>query len=194
MSSLPMILLLSGSLRTGSTNETVLRTAHAVGPSAGVATSFYDGLAGLPHFNPDDDNDPLPAPVTALRTAIERADAILVCTPEYAGTLPGSFKNLLDWTVGGTEICDKPAAWVNAAAPGRGQGAEATLRSVLGYTGADIVEPACVRIPVDRGMVGPDGLLTDQEARERLRATLELLAGASAPRPGGLGSPAGGDE
>ncbi|WP_435270354.1 NADPH-dependent FMN reductase [Streptomyces sp. 1222.5] len=193
MSSLPMILLLSGSLRAGSTNETVLRTAQAVGPSAGVATSFYDGLAGLPHFNPDDDNDPLPPSVAELRAAIERADAVLVCTPEYAGTLPGSFKNLLDWTVGGTEICDKPAAWVNAAAPGRGQGAEATLRSVLGYTGADIVEAACVRVPVDRGMVGPDGLITDEEARRRLRAVLELLAGASARRPGALESPAGGD-
>lgn len=47
-----------------------------------------------------------------------------------SATLPGSFKNLLDWTVGGTEICDKPVACINSAAPGRGQGAEATLRAV----------------------------------------------------------------
>lgn len=80
---------------------------------------MYDGLAALPHFNPDDDADPLPVPVAALRAAIAEATAILICTPEYAGTLPGSFKNLLDWTVGGTEICDKPVAFVNAAAPGR---------------------------------------------------------------------------
>ncbi|MGD0240963.1 MAG: NAD(P)H-dependent oxidoreductase [Streptosporangiaceae bacterium] len=35
---------------------------------------------------------------------------------EYAGTLPGSLKNLLDWTVGGGEIYGKPAGWINVAA------------------------------------------------------------------------------
>ncbi|MBT2447754.1 NAD(P)H-dependent oxidoreductase [Streptomyces sp. ISL-43] len=182
MSTLPVILLLSGSLRSGSTNECVLRTAEAVAPSR-VRTVHYDGLGELPHFNPDDDADPLPAPVAGLRAAIGEAAAVLICTPEYAGTLPGSFKNLLDWTVGGTEICDKPVAWVNAAAPGRGQGAEAALRTVLGYTGADVVEPACARIPVDRGMVGADGIITDEGVREQLGEVLALLAAPPSPSP-----------
>ncbi|MEU3842704.1 NADPH-dependent FMN reductase [Streptomyces sp. NPDC028635] len=176
MSAPPVILLLSGSLREGSTNETVLRTAQDVAPSVNVRAVLYDGLARLPHFNPDDDTDPLPAPVAELRAAIDEAAGILVCTPEYAGTLPGSFKNLLDWTVGGTEICDKPAAWVNAAAPGRGEGAQATLRTVLGYTGAHVVEPACVRIPVDRGTVGESGVIGDPGVRETLADVLRLLA------------------
>ncbi|MET9468257.1 NADPH-dependent FMN reductase [Streptomyces sp. NPDC006544] len=180
MSTPPVILLLSGSLRAGSSNESVLRTARAAAPSP-VRTVPYEGLAELPHFNPDDDGDTLPAPVAALRAAIGEASGILICAPEYAGTLPGSFKNLLDWTVGGTEICDKPVAWVNAAAPGRGQGAEDTLRTVLGYTGAAIVEPACVRIPVDRGMVGPDGTITDPAVREQLAGALALLAAPRSP-------------
>ena len=174
MSTLPVVLLLSGSLRTGSTNESVLRTAQVVAPSHLRAVP-YEGLAGLPHFNPDDDGDPLPAPVAELRAAIAAAAGLLVCTPEYAGTLPGSFKNLLDWTVGGTEICDKPVAWINAAAGGRGQGAEATLRTVLGYTGAQIAEQACARIPVERRMVGADGIITDERVRERIGRVLELL-------------------
>ncbi|MFI8422202.1 NADPH-dependent FMN reductase [Streptomyces sp. NPDC085479] len=161
----------------GSSNEAVLSTARAVAPSQ-VRTVAYEGLPALPHFNPDDDTDPLPAPVAELRAAIDEAAAVLICTPEYAGTLPGSFKNLLDWTVGGTEICDKPVAWVNAAAPGRGQGAEATLRLVLGYTGAAIVEPACARIPVASHTVGPDGLLTDPKVREQIGEVLALLAEA----------------
>jgi NAD(P)H-dependent FMN reductase len=176
VSTVPVVLLLSGSMRRGSTNEAVLRTAQVVA-SAEVRAVFYDGLAALPHFNPDDDTDPLPVPVAGLRAAIDEAAAILVCTPEYAGTLPGSFKNLLDWTVGGTEIVGKPAAWVNSAARGRGHGAEDTLRMVLGYTGADVVEPACVRIPVDRGMVGAAGLIDDPGVRERLSEVLTLLVG-----------------
>ncbi|MGW3206125.1 NADPH-dependent FMN reductase [Streptomyces sp. NPDC001135] len=180
MTSTPVILLLSGSLRKGSTNEAVLRTAQAVAPSVGVEAVRYDDLAVLPHFNPDDDTDPLPAPVAVLRAALDRADAVLICTPEYAGTLPGSFKNLLDWTVGGTEICDKPTAWINAAAPGRGQGAEATLRTVLGYTGADIVEPACARIPVGRDLLGEDGLITDPQVRRQLGEALGSLTRTAA--------------
>ena len=129
MSTPPVILLLSGSLRQGSTNEAVLRTAQVAAPPE-IRTVLYDGLAALPHFNPDDDTDPLPAPVTRLRTMIDEAAGILICTPEYAGTLPGSFKNLLDWTVGGTEIVGKPTAWVNSAAEGRGEGAVDTLRQV----------------------------------------------------------------
>lgn len=179
MSTPPVILLLSGSLRAASTNEAVLRTAHAVAPSAGVAAVRFEGLGQLPHFNPDDDTDPLPASVTALRAAIDRAAGILVCAPEYAGSLPGSFKNLLDWTVGGAEISDKPVAWINAAAPGRGHGAEATLRTVLGYTGAQVVDPACAKLPVDRTMIGPDGLLTDAELRHHLADSLRLLAAAA---------------
>ncbi|MFF1356644.1 NADPH-dependent FMN reductase [Streptomyces sp. NPDC058297] len=180
MSEPPSILLLSGSLRADSSNEAVLRTVQALA-SPQVRTVMYDGLAALPHFNPDDDADPLPTPVAGLRSAIAEATAILICTPEYAGTLPGSFKNLLDWTVGGTEICDKPVAFVNAAAPGRGEGAAATLRTVLGYTGADIVESACSRIPVERRMIGTDGVITDPAARGRLGEVLGVLAGLPAP-------------
>ncbi|POX55139.1 NADPH-dependent FMN reductase [Streptomyces sp. Ru71] len=180
MSALPEILLLSGSLRKGSTNEAVLRTALEVAPSVEVRAVLYDGLAGLPHFNPDDDAEPLAAPVAGLRAAIGQAAGVLICTPEYAGTLPGSFKNLLDWTVGGTEICDKPVAWVNAAAPGRGQGAEATLRTVLGYTGAHIVDAACVKLPVNHGAKGENGVLADPEARAQLAGVLAELAKAAA--------------
>ncbi|MFJ8474636.1 NADPH-dependent FMN reductase [Kitasatospora sp. NPDC094011] len=171
------ILLLPGSLRAGSANEAVLRTAAAVaGSLPGVRTTYYSGLAGLPHFDPDLDTDPLPGPVAGLRAAIEAADALLVCTPEYAGTLPGSFKNLLDWTVGGVEISDKPTGWINCAAPNRGHGAEATLRTVLGYTGAAVLDGACVRIPLERGAVGPDGLVADPLVRGRIGEVLTRLA------------------
>jgi NAD(P)H-dependent FMN reductase len=161
------VLLLCGSVRKGSSNEAMLRLVQDVAGDADSAV-FYEGLGDLPHFNPDLDADPLPAPVAALRGAIADADAVLVCTPEYAGTLPGSFKNLLDWTVGGTEICDKPAAWINAANPGRGEGAAATLRMVLQYTGAAIVEDACVRIAIG-----------DSDARERISAVLTALREAA---------------
>jgi len=51
------VLLVSGSIRGGSTNTAVLRTAQAVAPD-GVNTVLYEGLADLPAFNPDDDHEP----------------------------------------------------------------------------------------------------------------------------------------
>jgi chromate reductase len=154
------VLLISGSTRAASTNRAALAALQATAP-AEVSAVGYDGLADLPAFNPDLDRLPLPVAVSDLRAAIDLADVLVLCTPEYAGTLPGSLKNLLDWTVGGTEISGKPTAWVNVAATGRGHGAIATLETVLGYVGADLIRPACRDIPVARDAVDENGVVTD---------------------------------
>jgi len=169
------ILLVSGSLRGGSVNGAVLRTALDVAPDD-IAPVVFDGLGGLPHFNPDEDVDPLPPPVAELRAAIDDAHAVLFCTPEYAGTMPGSFKNLLDWTVGGGEIYEKPVGWINAASPGRGALAHESLRTVLTYTGSRIIEGAAVRITVVRSAIEPDGLVHDPEIRAQILDVLNALA------------------
>ena len=154
------VLLISGSTRSGSANTAALVTAAALAPP-GVTAVLYQGLAGLPAFNPDHDGELLPAAAAQLRQEIEAADAVLFCTPEYAGTLPGSLKNLLDWTVGGGQLYGKPVAWLNVAAANRGQGAQQSLASVLGYVGAVTVDAACRHVPVDRAAVGADGIITD---------------------------------
>ncbi len=151
---------------------------------------LYGGVAGLPHFNPDDDPDggAPPAPVADLRATLAKSDAVLFSTPEYAGALPGPFKNLLDWTVGGGQTYAMPVASINTAGPASPSGgadAQASLRKVLGYTGSAIVEAACVRIPVPRDAVGPDGLIADPAIREPLAQALEALAAAAQARGGG---------
>ena len=170
------ILLISGSTRGQSTNTAVLRTAQETAPE-GVEAVVFHGLTGLPHFNPDDDRDPLPRAVAELRSEIARADAVLISTPEYAGALPGSFKNLLDWTVGGGEIYRKPVAWINASSSPTGAAdAHASLRKVLGYLSVEIIEPACERIAVSRNDVGEDGLIANPDIRARLNTILTTLA------------------
>ena len=167
-----MILLICGSLRAGSGNAAVLGTVATL-----TSSTTYAGLGDLPHFNPDDDRDPLHPAVAELRAAIKAADAVLICTPEYAGGLPGSFKNLLDWTVGGGEIYGKPVAWINAssvAAPTGGRDAHDSLRKVLTYAGAKIVEEACVRLPVSRAVVA-DGEVTDPDLRGRIAVAVQRL-------------------
>jgi NAD(P)H-dependent FMN reductase/ketosteroid isomerase-like protein len=179
-------MLVSGSLREGSVNGAVVRTAADRSPD-GVRAEIYPGLGRLPPFNPDDDREgaQLDSAVAELRRELADTDAILFCTPEYAGTLPGSFKNLLDWTVGGGETYGMPVAWINAsgpAAPAGGAGAHAALRSVLTYTGAVIVEEACRRVPITRDQIGEDGLITGPAADEIAEAVAELGRAATEDR------------
>ena len=178
--------MISGSLRQGSTNTAVLRTASALAPD-GVETTLYDGMGRLPHFNPDDDREgaPVHPAVAELRAAVAAADALLVCTPEYAGALPGAFKNLLEWTVGDGGTYRKAIAWINAAGPAAPTGAadaHESLHKVLAYVHADVIDGACARIEVTRDMVGADGTLSDPAARKAIGDALGTLAGAADER------------
>jgi NAD(P)H-dependent FMN reductase len=85
----PHLLLISGSLRDGSTNTAVLRTAAQVAGDE-VTTTLYGAMGELPHFNPDDDREgePVHPAVAQLRVQIAAADALLLCTPESPGRSP----------------------------------------------------------------------------------------------------------
>ena len=173
------VLLICGSVRTGSSNAAVLRTAGLLAPP-GVPVASYDELARLPHFNPDDDGENPPAAVAEFRRRLAEAGALLFSAPEYAGALPGSFKNLLDWSVGGGEMSGKPVGWANCSWAHTGAaGAYAELRTVLTYADSVIVEQACVQVPVTRADIGPDGLVADPAARDRLAAAMAALATAA---------------
>jgi NAD(P)H-dependent FMN reductase len=178
------ILLVSGSSREGSTNAAVLRTAADL-VAEGVETVTYTGIGALPLFNPDDDREgaAVDPRVADMRRAVAAADALLICTPEYAGALPAAMKNLLEWTIGDAGTYGKPVAWINAAgaaAPTGAADAHDSLRKVLGYAGADIVHDACARIPVDRALVGADGLITDAGVRAEIAAAVGRLAAHAA--------------
>jgi chromate reductase, NAD(P)H dehydrogenase (quinone) len=172
------VLLICGSVREGSVNAAVLRAASELMPS-GVSSSLYSGLAELPMFNPDLDREPLAQTIIALRSAIKNASALLFSTPEYAGAMPGALKNLLEWTVGGTEISDKPVAWINpSSSPTGASKTYASLKTVLTYTGARVLNDACVSIPVPRALI-MDGEITDGTVRDGIRRALMTLVSGS---------------
>jgi chromate reductase, NAD(P)H dehydrogenase (quinone) len=177
------LLLISGSLRRGSTNTGLLRTARELAPE-GVTAVLYQGMAELPQFNPDDDGPSLPPRAAAdLRAQIRWADAVLFSTPEYAGALPGSFKNVLDWAVGDDQpgsMNGKPVAWVNVSSRGAAHAHE-SLRRVLGYLGAIIVESASLNIPVASEAVDDEGLIPSEQIRTQVAVALSELVARAAP-------------
>ena len=108
------VLAISGSLRTTSTNTALLRAAARLAPEH-VTITLYDGLDDLPHFSPERDTDTPPPAVIQLRTLLREADAVMVCTPEYAHGMPGVLKNMLDWVVSSGEFVDKPVSVISAS-------------------------------------------------------------------------------
>ncbi|MBI3223637.1 MAG: NAD(P)H-dependent oxidoreductase [Mycolicibacterium cosmeticum] len=111
------VLVLLGSLRAASLNRQLAELAVESAPD-GVTLSLYEGLGDLPHYNEDIDNEDVPASVVALRDAAAVADAALVVTPEYNGSIPGVLKNAIDWLSrpwGNGALKDKPLAVIGTA-------------------------------------------------------------------------------
>jgi chromate reductase len=173
------ILGICGSLRAASSNRTILEIVTLIAP-ADVEVRAYDGLAALPHFNPDDDrvlDDPrLPEQVRALRAAVAGADALLVSSPEYAHGVPGSLKNALDWLVGGSEMVGKPVALWNTSP--HSVHAQAALTETLRTMSATVVVEAEVSIALPRG-AGAAALAADPSLRATLLAALDALRRAA---------------
>ena len=90
------VLVLLGSLRAASINRQLAELAVETAPE-GVALQLFDRLGEVPFYNEDIDNDDVAEPVVALRAAAADADAALVVTPEYNGSIPGVLKNAIDW-------------------------------------------------------------------------------------------------
>jgi chromate reductase len=86
---------ISGSLRRNSHNTAILQTLQER-LAADVELSLLP-LAELPLYNPDLESPELPAPVAAFKQALQAADGIVLCSPEYNAGTSGVLKNALDW-------------------------------------------------------------------------------------------------
>jgi NAD(P)H-dependent FMN reductase len=136
------ILAVCGSLRAASSNLAVLQAAAALAPPD-VDYSIYSGIGDLPHFNPDLENEAVPA-VEAWRRSIQGSDGVVFSVPEYAHGVPGSLKNALDWLVGSGEFIDKPVTLFNASP--RGTYAQASLTETLTVMTAKVITEASVTL------------------------------------------------
>lgn len=170
------VLVLVGSLRAESINRQLAELAVEAAPD-GVRLEVFDGLGAVPFYNEDIDVDTLPDPAAALRAAAERADATLVVTPEYNGSVPGVLKNAIDWLsrpFGDGALKGKPLAVVGAA-HGRygGVWAHDETRKSFGLAGARVIEDLDLSLPTDE--LGGRHPRENAEVAARLREILDKL-------------------
>jgi len=174
------ILGIPGSLRAGSHNAQLLRLAAEELPE-GVELVVFDGLAEIPAFDQDLE-DLAPDAVDALKAAIAGADAILIATPEYNGSIPGALKNALDWVsrpIAGSPIRRKPVAVIGASTSAFGAvWAQRELKNVLGVMGARVLDVELPLAKADRALLDADEALVEGLAR----VASELVAAADVER------------
>ena len=141
------ILAIIGSLRAESSNAAFIRAIANQAPTH-IAVDIYEGLGTLPLFSPDADTSNPPSQVARFRSQIGAADAVIICTPEYAYGMPGTLKNALDWLVSSAHLYRKPVAALSASPSERGgDRALAWLLQTLTALDATVPEGASFSVP-----------------------------------------------
>jgi chromate reductase, NAD(P)H dehydrogenase (quinone) len=179
------ILALSGSLRRESFNTALAYAARDLAPD-GVEVEVYDGLGLIPHYDQDLDHEDVETPesVADLRRRIEEADALLVITPEYNGSITGVLKNAIDWASArhrGSWLRNKTVAVAGATTGQYGAiWAQQDLKRVLGIAGARVVGG---ELPVSTAHERFDahGRLVDRLLADRLRLHIATLVNEAQP-------------
>jgi chromate reductase, NAD(P)H dehydrogenase (quinone) len=172
------ILALAGSLRQGSYNRGLLRTAEELAPDW-VEVQFFD-IGTLPYFNEDLEAAGDPEAVRRFKEAISNANAVLIATPEYNGAVPGVLANAIDWAsrpTGRSVLRNKPVAVMGAVLGKSGSAnAQAALRGVLSRVGAVVVPDPQVLVPQASRLFDEQVNLRDEGTREEIRQLVEAVA------------------
>ncbi|MFP7571750.1 NADPH-dependent FMN reductase [Marivita sp. S2033] len=182
------ILGISGSLRRASYNSALLRTAQGMMPEG--STLIEGSIADIPLYNADEEQaHGLPPAVETLKSQIEDADGLLLFSPEYNNSIPGVFKNAIDWTSRPAGDISrvfgaKPVAVLGASPGGFGTIlAQDSWLSVLRTLGTRSWWSGRLMVARAANVFDDEGRLTDKQIRQRLETFLAgFVAFAATPR------------
>ncbi|MEW2391030.1 NAD(P)H-dependent oxidoreductase [Streptomyces venezuelae] len=179
------IVALVGSLRAGSHNRQLAEAAAKHAP-AGVDVELFEGLADVPFYNEDVDVEGgVPAAAARLREAAGGADALLLFSPEYNGTMPAVLKNAIDWLsrpYGAGAISGKPVAVVGTAfGQYGGVWAQDDARKAAGIAGGVVVEDVKLSIPASLTRFAEIHPADDAEVVTALTEVVARLTQQAAP-------------
>src|SRR5258705_4186019 len=136
------ILTLIGSLRSGSDNRRLAEAAAKLAPS-GISVEIFEFLADVVLYNEDIDRLGAVSAADRLRAEVQSADALLLVTPEYNGTMSAALKNAIDWIsrpFGAGVISGKPVAVIGTShGQYGGVWAHDDARQSSNYSGANVL-------------------------------------------------------
>ena len=163
------VLIVYGSLREKSLNKALANAAKALAPE-GMDASVL-GIEGFPLYSDTIENAGFPDIATRYKELIRAADGIIVATPEYNRSMPGSFKNVLDWTSRGKDVPwrGKPVGVIGASDGVRGASfAQYDVKRIMAYFGAHVMgQPEFYFGEADKKL-DDDGNITDEKTKQVL--------------------------
>lgn len=135
--------------------------------------TIYNDLKTLPHFDPELSTDNPPKQITEFRQSIERADGIIICTPEYVFSIPSGLKNAIEWCISTTIFSDKPSGLITASASG--QKGHEELQLIMKTAMAKFTDETSLLIQGIKGKFDLKGNLIDNETKIELEKFIDAL-------------------
>jgi len=170
--------VLVGSLRKNSYNAAVARALPALAP-AGVTIETLGSIGDIPHYDADLQAEGFPDAVTEMGVTLQRADGVIIVTPEYNYSIPGALKNTIDWLsrLPDTPLAGKVAAIITAS-PGAIGGARAQyhLRQTMVFLDLHVLNKPEVMIGACAAKIDEQGRLHDQPTRDIIARQISTLA------------------
>ena len=121
--------------------------------------TIYNDLKNLPHFDPESSADNPPAAIVEFRNSIDKADGILICTPEYIFSIPSGLKNAIEWCVSTTVFSDKPVGLITASLDG--QKGHQELQIIMKTIMSKFTDETTLLIQGVKGKINEKGEITD---------------------------------
>ncbi len=183
------IIGVSGSLRRGSLNTALLHAAAELMP--GGAELQVRTIHGIPLYNADEEvSNGIPKAVAELKDSIAASSGLLLATPEYNNSMPGVFKNAIDWLSRPSEDADRVFGGRPVALMGASPGGFGTILSQNAWLPVlrtlEMKPWFGGRLQVSRAHQAFDasGKLTDESVKARLRDFLEGFVKFTRAEPG----------
>ena len=181
------ILALVGSLRSHSDNLRLAEAAVKLAPS-GISVEIFEGLGDVAFYNEDIDQPGVVAAADRLRAEVQSADALLLVTPEYNGTMPAVLKNAIDWISrpsGAGVVSGKPVAVIGTShGQYGGLWAHDDVRKSAGIAGGNVLDDLKLSVPAAQTRFASVHPVDDEEVAVAMPKILNSLATAAASRRG----------
>ena len=154
------VFVIIGSASTNSANQKLVDSFADLSKDDFNLT-IYNDLKTLPHFDPELSAGNPPEPIVEFRNGIDKADGILICTPEYVFSIPSGLKNAIEWCVATTVFSDKPVGLITASADGRKGHQE--LQLIMKTIMAKFTDETTLLIQGIKGKINERGKITDNK-------------------------------
>ena len=178
------IFVIIGSASKNSANEKLVACI------ADMTTEFFNliilgDLKNLPHFDPELSGNNPPKEIVALRNTIDKADGVIICSPEYIFSIPSGLKNVIEWCVATAIFNDKPTGLITASASG--QHAHEELKLIMKTVMAKFSDQTTLLIQGVKGKINQEGKLTDPNLLDELSSFIKefytIVAGSAIHSP-----------